>query len=57
MVTMIEWGDRWMRGRAGVPVELIHQPCGHSIQAGTDLPILQIENSGTRNERQARPSS
>jgi DNA-binding HxlR family transcriptional regulator len=32
MVTMIEWGDRWMSGRAGVPVELVHQPCGHSIK-------------------------
>jgi DNA-binding HxlR family transcriptional regulator len=32
LVTMVEWGDRWMAGRAGVPVELVHQPCGNSIK-------------------------
>jgi len=32
IVTMMEWGDRWMAGRAGVPVELVHRPCGHSIK-------------------------
>jgi DNA-binding HxlR family transcriptional regulator len=32
IVAMIEWGDRWMAGRAGAPVELIHRPCGHSIK-------------------------
>jgi DNA-binding HxlR family transcriptional regulator len=32
IVAMIEWGDRWMAGRAGVPVELVHRPCGHSFK-------------------------
>jgi len=32
IVALIEWGDRWMAGRAGVPVELVHRPCGHSIR-------------------------
>lgn len=32
IVAMIEWGDRWMAGRNGVPVELVHRPCGHSIK-------------------------
>jgi DNA-binding HxlR family transcriptional regulator len=32
IVTMTAWGDRWMAGRAGVPVELVHQPCGHPIK-------------------------
>src|ERR1700756_2917095 len=32
MATMTEWGDRWMAGRAGVPVELVHRPCGHAIK-------------------------
>jgi DNA-binding HxlR family transcriptional regulator len=32
IVTMVEWGDRWMAGRAGVPVELVHRPCGHKIK-------------------------
>jgi DNA-binding HxlR family transcriptional regulator len=32
IVAMIQWGDRWMAGSAGVPVELVHRPCGHSIR-------------------------
>ncbi len=32
IVAMVEWGDRWMAGRAGVPVELVHRPCGHAIK-------------------------
>ena len=31
IAAMTAWGDRWMAGRAGVPVELIHRPCGHKI--------------------------
>jgi DNA-binding HxlR family transcriptional regulator len=31
MATMTRWGDRWMAGRAGAPVELVHRPCGHAI--------------------------
>jgi DNA-binding HxlR family transcriptional regulator len=31
IVVLMQWGDRWMAGRAGVPVELVHRPCGHSI--------------------------
>lgn len=45
IVTMIEWGDRWMAGRAGVPIELIHRPCGHSIK-----PHLTCPNCETRIE-------
>jgi DNA-binding HxlR family transcriptional regulator len=32
MATMTRWGDRWMAGRAGVPVELLHRPCGQTIK-------------------------
>jgi|HubBroStandDraft_6_1064221.scaffolds.fasta_scaffold366239_1 DNA-binding HxlR family transcriptional regulator len=32
IVAMIGWGDRWMAGSHGVPVELVHRPCGHSIK-------------------------
>ena len=32
IATMTEWGDRWMAGRAGVPVELVHWPCGQTIK-------------------------
>jgi DNA-binding HxlR family transcriptional regulator len=38
MVVMVEWGDRWMAGGAGVPVELVHRPCGHSIRPELTCP-------------------
>jgi DNA-binding HxlR family transcriptional regulator len=31
IVAMIAWGDRWMAGAAGAPVELVHRRCGHAI--------------------------
>ncbi|HLW69919.1 MAG TPA: helix-turn-helix domain-containing protein [Candidatus Binataceae bacterium] len=57
MATMTEWGDRWMAGRAGVPVELVHRPCGHTIKPELHLSMLQIEDSRTRDERPARSSA
>ncbi len=41
IVAMVEWGDRWMAGRGGVPVELVHQPCGHSIRPEFICPDCQ----------------
>lgn len=32
LVAMVGWGDRWMAGAEGVPLELVHRPCGHSIE-------------------------
>lgn len=32
MATMTEWGDRWMAGRAGAPVKLVHRSCGQAIK-------------------------
>jgi len=31
LVAMITWGDRWMAGAGGVPVEIVHRRCGHAI--------------------------
>jgi DNA-binding HxlR family transcriptional regulator len=31
IVSLVRWGDRWMAGEAGPPVELIHRGCGHVI--------------------------
>ena len=31
LVSLVRWGDRWMAGEAGPPVELIHRGCGHVI--------------------------
>lgn len=29
IVALVGWGDRWMAGKAGVPIELVHRSCGH----------------------------
>ena len=31
IVSLTRWGDRWMAGRDGPPVELFHRTCGHRI--------------------------
>ena len=38
IVAMTGWGDRWMAGKAGVPVELIHRRCGHVITPALTCP-------------------
>ena len=29
ILSLLRWGDRWMAGDAGPPVNLIHRRCGH----------------------------
>ena len=29
IVSLVGWGDRWMAGTAGAPIELVHRDCGH----------------------------
>jgi DNA-binding HxlR family transcriptional regulator len=29
IVSLVRWGDRWMAGDDGPPVELVHRDCGH----------------------------
>lgn len=31
IVSLTRWGDRWMAGDDGVPVELVHRDCGHVV--------------------------
>ncbi len=31
LVAMTTWGDHWMAGAGGPPVELVHRRCGHVI--------------------------
>lgn len=38
IVAMIAWGDRWMAGAAGAPVELVHRRCGHAINPALTCP-------------------
>jgi DNA-binding HxlR family transcriptional regulator len=53
IVAMVEWGDRWMAGRAGVPVELVHRSCGHSIKP--ELVCPKCEAKIEARDMSARP--
>ncbi|MGH7780464.1 MAG: winged helix-turn-helix transcriptional regulator [Candidatus Binataceae bacterium] len=53
MATMTGWGDRWMAGRAGAPVELVHEPCGHSIKPELICPCCKSKIDAR--EMSARP--
>jgi len=33
LVSLLQWGDRWVAGEAGPPVVLKHRPCGHDMHA------------------------
>jgi len=53
IVSLVRWGDRWMAGDAGPPVELIHRGCGHVI-----MPVLACPDCAapvTARDMRARP--
>jgi DNA-binding HxlR family transcriptional regulator len=38
IVSLTRWGDRWMAGKDGAPVELVHKGCGHTIMPALACP-------------------
>jgi DNA-binding HxlR family transcriptional regulator len=38
IVVLNSWGDRWMAGRAGAPIELVHRKCGRAIKPSLTCP-------------------
>jgi DNA-binding HxlR family transcriptional regulator len=38
IVSLTRWGDRWMAGEGGAPVELIHRECGHIVMPQLTCP-------------------
>src|SRR5215470_1857286 len=53
IVSLVRWGDRWMAGEAGPPVELVHRACGHVI-----MPVLACPDCAepvTARDMRARP--
>lgn len=53
IVSLVGWGDRWMAGKAGPPIELVHRSCGHHIS-----PVLACPDCGvpiSARDMQARP--
>jgi DNA-binding HxlR family transcriptional regulator len=43
IVSLLGWGDRWMAGADGPPVELVHRACGHRM-----LPVHTCPECGER---------
>jgi len=41
IVSLTRWGDRWMAGKAGPPLELVHKACGR-----TTMPALACPECG-----------
>jgi len=31
IISLLGWGDRWMAGDEGPPIELVHRACGHRM--------------------------
>jgi DNA-binding HxlR family transcriptional regulator len=43
IVSLTRWGDRWMAGTAGPPIELVHKSCGR-----TTMPTLACAECGEK---------
>lgn len=41
IVVLNTWGDRWMAGPAGAPIELVHRNCGRTIKPALTCPICK----------------
>ncbi|HXW83683.1 MAG TPA: helix-turn-helix domain-containing protein [Candidatus Binataceae bacterium] len=53
LVALLGWGDRWMSGSAGAPVELVHRKCGHAITPMLTCP--HCKDAIVAREMSARP--
>lgn len=41
IASLVGWGDRWMAGKAGPPIELVHRGCGRRV-----MPVLSCPDCG-----------
>jgi DNA-binding HxlR family transcriptional regulator len=41
IVVLNTWGDRWMAGRAGAPIELVHRKCGCATRPALTCPACK----------------
>ncbi len=53
VVALLRWGDRWMAGADGAPIELVHQKCGEHILPAFTCPHCNEELNAR--EMTARP--
>src|SRR5262249_57091482 len=56
VVSLVRWGDRWMAGEAGPPVELIHRGCGDVITPLLACPHFAQPVTAPDLRAQARPA-
>ena len=56
IVVLNSWGDRWMAGPAGAPIELVHRNCGRAIKPALTCPSLQRKDGAARNEPAPGPA-
>ena len=52
IVSLTRWGDRWMTDGAGLPVELVHRECGHTVMP--ELRCPQCARPGTARDMRAQ---
>ena len=38
IISLVKWGDNWMAGKEGKPMEYIHQTCGHKVMPTLTCP-------------------
>src|SRR4030095_7658824 len=58
IVSLTRWGDRWMAGDDGPPVELVHRDCGHTVLPQRGCPALPApprSGAGAQPPRRGRP--
>jgi DNA-binding HxlR family transcriptional regulator len=53
IVSLLKWGDRWMAGADGAPIELVHRKCGEHILPALTCPHCKEELNAR--EMTARP--
>ncbi len=52
IVAMLRWGDRWMAGADGPPIELVHKNCGKHVMPALTCPACKEEvNARTMSAR------
>jgi len=56
LMALIKWGDRWMAGPDGPPLEIVHRACGHSMTPEMVCPYCQEPVTARDTEAHPRPA-
>ncbi len=56
IISLLRWGDRWMAGEAGAPIELVHRGCGHQITPELTCPRCGAEVSAREMRAELGPA-